>query len=85
MSRSPISFAFSGVIIFVISVSRFYMGLAVGISEPNNEMLAQILEKKLSMEQLDLPKEIKEFILDNFGSSVRDIEGALNKIIAGYS
>jgi len=62
--------------------SRFSMGLQVDITMPDYETRAAILEKKLRRENLDIPIAVKEFILRNVVSNIRDLEGALNKITA---
>jgi len=62
--------------------TRFGMGLTVDITMPDYETRAAILEKKLDMENLSIPQEVKEFITRNIVSNIRDMEGALNKITA---
>jgi chromosomal replication initiator protein len=62
--------------------SRFGMGLLVDITMPDYETRAAILDKKLRREQLEIPLEVKEFIIRNIVSNIRDLEGALNKITA---
>jgi chromosomal replication initiator protein len=62
--------------------SRFAMGLQVDITMPDYETRAAILDKKLRREQIDIPIAVKEFILKNIVSNIRDLEGALNKITA---
>ena len=62
--------------------SRFAMGLIVDITLPDYETRAAILEKKLAMEHLNIPQEVKEFITRNIVSNIRDLEGALNKVTA---
>jgi len=62
--------------------SRFAMGLAVDITMPDYETRAAILEKKLAREHTHVPNDVKEFILQNIVSNIRDLEGALNKITA---
>jgi len=62
--------------------SRFAMGLPVDITLPDYETRAAILEKKLDLERLVIPREVKEFISKNIVSNIRDLEGALNKVTA---
>ncbi|MDR1665160.1 MAG: chromosomal replication initiator protein DnaA [Clostridiales bacterium] len=62
--------------------SRFGMGLTVDITMPDYETRAAILEKKLDVEHINIPKEVKEFITRNIVSNIRDLEGALNKVTA---
>jgi chromosomal replication initiator protein len=62
--------------------SRFSMGLIVDITIPDYETRTAILEKKLDIEHLSIPHNVKEFITRNIVSNIRDLEGALNKITA---
>lgn len=62
--------------------SRFSMGLQVDITMPDYETRSAILDKKLRRENIEIPIQVKEFILRNIVSNIRDLEGALNKITA---
>jgi chromosomal replication initiator protein len=62
--------------------SRFSMGLIVDVTIPDYETRAAILDKKLAMEHLRIPSEVKEFIIRSIVSNIRDLEGALNKVTA---
>ena len=62
--------------------SRFAAGLIADITMPDYETRTAILEKKLAIERMDIPREVKEFIIDNIVSNIRDLEGALNKVMA---
>jgi chromosomal replication initiator protein len=62
--------------------SRFSMGLNADLTMPDYETRTAILEKKLDMEQLSIPQNVKEFITRNIVSNIRDLEGALNKVTA---
>ena len=62
--------------------SRFAAGLIADINIPDYETRAAILEKKLQHEHLEIPQSVKEFIVRNIVSNIRDLEGALNKIMA---
>jgi chromosomal replication initiator protein len=62
--------------------SRFSMGLQADVTMPDYETRAAILEKKLRREQIEVPDDVKDFILRNIVSNIRDLEGALNKITA---
>ena len=70
--------------------SRFKSGLSVELHLPKYEELIAILKKKMIMKQLELKKdiiisdEIIELIIKNISSNVRDMEGALNKLM-GYA
>jgi chromosomal replication initiator protein len=62
--------------------SRFASGLIADVSIPDYETRTAILEKKLDTENLEIPIPVKEFILKNIVSNIRDMEGALNKVMA---
>lgn len=62
--------------------SRFEWGLTADIQPPDFETRIAILRKKAQLEKLDVPDEIMIFIADNIASNIRELEGALNKIIA---
>ena len=62
--------------------SRFSSGLIADVNIPDYETRTAILEKKLDMEKLVIPPQVKEFIIKNIVSNIRDMEGALNKILA---
>ncbi len=62
--------------------SRFAMGLIADVTIPDYETRAAILEKKLVLEHLRIPAEVKEFIIRSIVSNIRDLEGALNKVTA---
>src|SRR5882672_8062121 len=63
-------------------VSRFDSGLTVAIEPPELEMRVAILLKKAELENADLPEEVAFFIAKNLRSNVRELEGALRKILA---
>ncbi|MCL2577162.1 MAG: chromosomal replication initiator protein DnaA [Defluviitaleaceae bacterium] len=62
--------------------SRFASGLIADVSIPDYETRSAILDKKLDLENLEIPAPVKEFILKNIVSNIRDMEGAINKILA---
>ena len=68
--------------------SRFSGGLVVDIQKPDIELRKKIVESKteelnnLYSEQLDVSKEIKNFISYEITASVREIVGAVNRIIS---
>jgi chromosomal replication initiator protein len=63
-------------------VSRFSSGLTVGIEPPELEMRVAILLKKAELERADLTEDVAFFIAKNLRSNVRELEGALRKILA---
>ncbi|MCH7731169.1 MAG: chromosomal replication initiator protein DnaA [Candidatus Marinimicrobia bacterium] len=63
-------------------LSRFQSGLIVDVQAPNLETRIAILQKKADMDNLDIPYEILEIIAINIKSNIREMEGALIKILA---
>jgi chromosomal replication initiator protein len=62
--------------------SRFGWGLPVAIEPPDLETRAAILMKKASQSQINLPQDVAFFIGKRIPSNVRDLEGALRRVIA---
>jgi len=63
-------------------VSRFASGLTVAIEPPELEMRVAILLKKAEVENADLAEDVAFFIAKNLRSNVRELEGALRKVLA---
>lgn len=63
-------------------VSRFDAGLTVAIEPPELEMRVAILISKGRAEGAEIPEEVAFFIAKNVRSNVRELEGALRKILA---
>jgi chromosomal replication initiator protein len=63
-------------------VSRFDSGLTVAIEPPELEMRVAILINKARAEAVDMPEEVAFFVAKNVRSNVRELEGALRKILA---
>jgi len=62
--------------------TRFSWGLTVAVEPPELEMRVAILLKKAEAVGLNLPEDVAFFIAKQIRSSVRELEGALNRIIA---
>ncbi|MBS3954532.1 MAG: chromosomal replication initiator protein DnaA [Methylomicrobium sp.] len=62
--------------------SRFGWGLPVAIEPPDLETRAAILMKKAALVNVELPQEVAFFIGKRIPSNVRDLEGALRRVIA---
>lgn len=62
--------------------SRFGWGLPVSIEPPDMETRAAILMKKAALVNIDLDQEVAFFIAKRIPSNVRDLEGALRRVIA---
>jgi chromosomal replication initiator protein len=63
-------------------VSRFDSGLTVAIEPPELEMRVAILIRKAEAESAVMPEEVAFFVAKNVRSNVRELEGALRKILA---
>ena len=63
-------------------VSRFDSGLTVAIEPPELEMRVAILINKALAEGAEMPEEVAFFVAKNVRSNVRELEGALRKILA---
>ena len=62
--------------------SRFEMGLMADIGYPDYETRMAILRKKSEEKNVNFSDDILNYIADNINSNIREIEGALNKLIA---
>lgn len=65
-------------------VTRFAQGLSVNIAKPDKQTCIDIIKQKIKEDniQLEFDDVALEFIADNFSSSVRELEGALVKILS---
>ena len=63
-------------------VSRFEWGLVTDIKPPDLETRVAILRKKAEDDQISLADEVLEFIARNCRSNVRELEGAVIKLLA---
>lgn len=62
--------------------SRFSWGLSVALEPPELETRIQILQKKSKKQDINLPKDCAIFIAQHIVANVRELEGALNKVMA---
>ena len=62
--------------------SRFGWGLTVAIEPPELETSVAILMKKASIESVELPEEVAFFIAKRIRSNIRELEGALRRVLA---
>lgn len=63
-------------------ISRFQWGLVTEIRPPDLETRIAILQQKAEFDHLDLSMEIIEFVASNITSNIRELEGALIKLMA---
>ena len=62
--------------------SRFEWGLTVDIQSPDYETRMAILRKKEEMDGINIDNEVIKYIANNVKSNIRELEGALTKIVA---
>ena len=68
--------------------SRFSGGLVVDIQKPDNELRKKIVKKKteelnsLYLDQLPVSKEIQDFISNEVTESIRELVGAINRVVS---
>lgn len=63
-------------------ISRFECGMVVDVGRPDVETKMAILEKKAAEKNYSLDEEVLMYIANNIQNNIRELEGALNKIIA---
>ena len=62
-------------------ISRFNWGMVADIQPPDLETRIAILQKKAMLRGCDLPDEVVHFLAQHIPSNIRDLEGALNRVI----
>jgi chromosomal replication initiator protein len=63
-------------------VSRFAWGLVTDIQPPDVETRIAILQKKAQLRNYDMPDDVINFLAQRIPSNIRELEGALNRVIA---
>lgn len=62
--------------------SRFEWGMSIDIQMPDFETRCAILEVKASLSGVTLAKETVEYLANNIKTNIRELEGALNQLLA---
>ncbi len=62
--------------------SRFEWGMAIDMQAPDFETRCAIVQAKASQHEVDLPHEVVEHLAGYVQSNIRELEGALNQLIA---
>lgn len=62
--------------------TRFAQGLTIDITSPNYETRMAILQKKAAFHNIDIGHDVLSYIADKIKSNIRELEGALLKIIS---
>ena len=62
--------------------SRFEMGMAIDIQMPDFETRCAILETKASLSGVELGRDTAEYLANNIKTNIRELEGALNQLLA---
>ena len=65
-------------------LTRFNWGLTANITPPDFDLRMSIIERKIAYQESakDIPKEVIEYIANNFASDVRQLEGAITRVFA---
>lgn len=62
--------------------SRFAMGMTIDMQNPDFETRCAILHIKAGSQDINLPQAVAEFLATRIQSNVRELEGALNQVLA---
>ena len=62
--------------------SRFEMGITVDVKAPTYETRMAILRSKVSKEHIHIDDSILDYIASNINTNIRELQGAINKVIS---
>ena len=63
-------------------ITRFKWGMVAELEKPTVELRKNILRNKIHRDGLQFPQEVIDYIAENVGDSVRDLEGIVISIMA---
>lgn len=63
-------------------LTRFSCGLVAELEKPNEQLCVDILSSKIRRDGLSIPRDVVAFIAQTCNGSVRDLEGAINGLLA---
>jgi len=66
-------------------ISRFTLGVVADINPPDYETRVAILRKKAQQLKLEIPDDVMEYIALKIKSNIRELEGAINKILIHHN
>ena len=62
--------------------SRFEWGMTIDVQMPDYETRCAIITAKASLSDTELPADVVEYLATNFKTNIRELEGALNQLLA---
>lgn len=62
--------------------SRFVWGMSIDMQNPDFETRCAILQAKAESKDISLPSDVVEYLATNIQTNIRELEGALNQLIA---
>jgi chromosomal replication initiator protein len=63
-------------------IQRFTGGLVVMLDRPDLQVRREVIAAKARSQGVDLPTEVVDFVADHISDNVRELEGAVNKLVA---
>lgn len=63
-------------------ITRFSSGLIAEVERPEEELRRHILENRIKADGLQIPAEVLDYVSHNICESVRELEGAINSLLA---